>query len=184
MPTKRHHLVIEAVAGKIYAVGGRTATGTNVRTNTLYDPGTDTWTAKKPMPTRRDHVRAAVIGDKIYVMGGFTSGYPSGVTGKVEVYDPDTDSWSTATAMPTARADFGMSTVGERIQAFGGVNGGGVQKVNEEYDPVTGSWRILAPMPSARRAIDGAEVAGVVYVPGGSPSVNDRCLRAHVSFAP
>jgi hypothetical protein len=77
-----------------------------------------------------------------------------------------------------------MSTLGGRIQAFGGVNGSGVQAVNEEYDPSTGLWRSLTPMPTARRAIDGGQVDGVVYVPGGSPIVTDRSLRAHVSFAP
>jgi N-acetylneuraminic acid mutarotase len=68
-----------ALGAKLYVIGGfrRNSDGsitTNVRTVTVYDPGTNTWTTRAPLPTGRSDipaVRVVVNGQgKIEMIGG------------------------------------------------------------------------------------------------------------------
>jgi hypothetical protein len=69
MPTGRTRLTSEALAGKIYAVGGFNYDGEQ-RTVEEYDPATDTWQSIKSMLTPREMLASAVAGGKLYVSGG------------------------------------------------------------------------------------------------------------------
>ncbi len=52
--------VAAAVAGRVYAIGGRHGTTNQVvATVQAYDPATDTWTQVLPMPTARLFLAAA-----------------------------------------------------------------------------------------------------------------------------
>jgi N-acetylneuraminic acid mutarotase len=64
MHQARAGLGVAAVNGKIYAIGGTTASGSYppdifsggfVGINEEYDPATDTWATKASMPTPRDY---------------------------------------------------------------------------------------------------------------------------------
>ena len=75
MPVKRCSAIAEAVAGKIYVIGGleplENGQGTRVSgRNEVYDPATDTWTSRSPMPTTRNHAFSGAVNGKIYVIGG------------------------------------------------------------------------------------------------------------------
>jgi N-acetylneuraminic acid mutarotase len=78
MPRQRWSGAGVALAGKLHILGGfqRDPDGTvkRVRTNSVYDPGTNTWTTKAPMPTERFDFaasRVAVNGKaRIEAVGG------------------------------------------------------------------------------------------------------------------
>jgi N-acetylneuraminic acid mutarotase len=149
MNEARSGLGVAAVDGKIYAIGGSTASGLLtssppqaiitspgfvdgfVGTNEEYDPSTDTWTYKASMPTARISFATAVYQNKIYCIGGrISNGYTTSYTTVNEVYDPATNTWETKTSMPSAKGWITANVVGDKIY----VVGGGV------YDPVTDSW--------------------------------------------
>jgi hypothetical protein len=141
MPTPRSALGVAAVDGKIYAIGGKThGGGIAVAANEMYDPVSDTWTAKAPMPTRRASFGIAVYENKIYCIGGSTS---SGVTGINEVYDPATDTWETKASLPNPRYGIKANVVDGEIYLTGGEPN---PSLNEVYDPVADSWTTKAPI--------------------------------------
>ena len=168
LPVKRCAANAEEVGGKIYVIGGmepfENGDGTRVTgRNEMYDPATNTWTARSPMPTSRNHAYAGVVNGKIYVIGGrIGSGMIGGpnMTGAtdidiVEEYDPATNLWSTLKQrMPTPRSGGGAATYDGKIY----VSGGEYQsrqmlaafRALERYDPVNDTWEILPSMPSAR----------------------------------
>ena len=69
MPSPRSGTAAAALGGKIFVFGGEAPSGTFNQTES-YDPGTDSWSAWKPMPTGRHGLGAAVVGQKIYVISG------------------------------------------------------------------------------------------------------------------
>ena len=158
MKVARSGIGVAVVNGKIYAIGGSTASGSlpgvnggavlgyrdlggQVGTNEEYNPETDTWTTKKSMATPRIVFATAVYQNKIYCIGGKTS---NGFTGVNEVYDPATDTWETKAAMPTARGWLAAGVVKDKIYLIGGSPNG---TLNEVYNPATDSWTTKASIP-------------------------------------
>jgi hypothetical protein len=79
------------------------------------------------------------------------------------------DHWTVTSAMLTPRGDLAVVAVGDGLYAIGGTvfgipPGNGE---NERYDFASGQWGTRAPMPTPLTMIGGAEVDGVIYVPGG-----------------
>jgi len=147
MPTLRSYICAGVVDNKIYVFGGANSSGV-LNTVEMYDPTSDTWTAKTPMPTARRMPACGVVDNKIYVIGGEASGTAYGT---VEVYDPLTDSWETKASMPTPRSGHAIGVVKEKIYAIGGncIDWTAITTV-EEYDPTTDSWQTKTDMPTAR----------------------------------
>jgi hypothetical protein len=162
MQQARSGLGVASVNGKIYAIGGTTASGFmpsipgsavlgnrdiggHVGTNEEYDPETDTWTYKASMPTPRIVFATAVYQNRIYCIGGKTA---DGYTEVNEVYDPATDTWETRTAMPTARGWLTANVVDNKIYVISGTS-------NEVYDTETDSWTTKTPSPLAASFVGG-----------------------------
>jgi N-acetylneuraminic acid mutarotase len=174
MHQARGFLEATAVNGKIYAIGGRTVTGTPqyttggvVGTNEEYNPATDTWTLKKPMPTPRETFAIATYQNKIYCIGGYA---PDGsATGVNEVYDPATDTWETKASLPNPRYGVKANVVEGKIYLIGGdvgnvSSGYTYLSRNDVYDPATDSWTTKAEMPTAVSSVVSAVVGSKIYV--------------------
>jgi N-acetylneuraminic acid mutarotase len=159
MHEARSGLGVEAVNGKIYAIGGSAENGfipnaygsiiytesaNGVATNEEFNPETNTWIYKAPMPTARLAFATAVYKDKIYCIGGQANG---SFIGQNEVYDPVTNSWEIKTSMPTARGWVTASVVNGKIYVMSGYSPK-PSTVNEVYDPETNSWENSTPSPS------------------------------------
>jgi hypothetical protein len=172
MQQARAGLGVAVVNGKIYAIGGSTASGSYppdifaggfVGTNEEYDPETDTWTTKASMPTPRDYFAIAAYGNKIYCIGGAVgfsvderTGFHSYIgSGVNEVYDTVTNRWVTKTPMP----DYGME-----CQAY--VVNGKIYVVDGSfvyaYDPENDSWATKTRMPKPYPKYDSSPVSAVV----------------------
>lgn len=185
MPTPRGALAVAVVDGKIHAIGGNAADGSqlpahehgasqddnSVATHEVYDPAADSWTRLAPMPTSRNHLGAAVIAGKIHVVGGRTSTTMELTTH--EIYDSASGTWTGGPPVPTGRS--GIAVVAHRGQVY--VFGGeavrtGLSKTFDEaerFDPATGGWQRLAPMPTARHGLGAASIGAAIHVISGGP---------------
>ena len=170
MPTSRSGLDLEAVSGKIYAIGGSNSSG-DLTVNEMYDPATDRWSTKSSMPTARTGFATAVYENKIYVIGGSVG---DGFTGNVEVYDPIDDTWQTLASMPTPRADLTANVVGDKIYLIGGRIYSSVSPyynqtdITQVYDVKTNTWSTNTSMPTALQGYASTVVGTKIYIIGGS----------------
>jgi N-acetylneuraminic acid mutarotase len=157
MNQARAGLGVVAVNGKIYAIGGSTASGTYppdmfyggfVGTNEEYDPTTDTWTTKVLMPTPRAYFAIAGYQNKIYCIGGAIgfsvdeqSGFYSYVESSVnEVYDTVTNTWETKTPLPYAQLGLQASVLNGKIYVVGGA-------YTYVYYPENDTWELKKQAP-------------------------------------
>jgi ribosomal protein S8 len=172
MHQARAGLGVVAVNGKIYAIGGTTASGQYppdcfaggfVGTNEEYDPETDTWTTKASMPTPRDYFAIAAYQNKIYCIGGaigftvdqwglFHSYVASGVN---EVYDTVTSTWETKTPMPVVGMKIQAHVINGEIYVMG-------VAFTYVYDPENDSWTSKTRMPASPPPSSGSYPVSVV----------------------
>jgi N-acetylneuraminic acid mutarotase len=181
MPTARFGLTSSVVNGKIYAIGGATGPGADVRTVEEYDPATDSWTKKADMLTAVSWYSASVINDKIYAIGGATA-----VAGRstVQEYDPATDTWKRKADMPTPRWALSASALNGRIYAIGGALEIAGLRTVEEYDPTTNTWTRKADMPTPRILMSTSVVDGIIYAIGGTSSQGGSLLSTVEAYDP
>ena len=173
MPTKRYYLCTAVVDGLIYAIGGNpdaavsaSGRGPALATVEVYDPATDTWTARADAPLALEFSSASVVEGKIYVFGNWVE---EKAVPTAQEYDPATDTWRARADMPTDRGGLSTSVVNGKIYALGGLvtYAGYNMTAVEEYDPATDTWAAKAPMPS-KRAAPTVVVNGRIYVFGGA----------------
>jgi N-acetylneuraminic acid mutarotase len=185
MPTPRGALAVAVVEGKIHAIGGNAADGSqlppnehgaaqednSVATHEVYDPAADSWTRLAPMPTSRNHLGAAVIAGRIHVVGGRTSTTMELTTH--EVYDPASGVWTAGPPVPTGRSGIAVVAHRGQVYVFGGETVGTLLSKTfdeaERFDPATGLWQRLAPMPTARHGLGAASLGAAIYVISGGP---------------
>jgi hypothetical protein len=184
MHEARSGLGVVAVNGKIYAIGGSTASGQYppdvefggfVGTNEEYDPATDTWATKASMPTPRDYFAIAAYENKIYCIGGavgfkvdeygFYSYVRSGVN---EVYDTVTDTWETRAPMPNDAMGLEAKVV---VDCQAHVVNGKIYVMDWSfidwpymyvYDPAADSWSSGTRMPQPYPDYDSSPTSAVV----------------------
>jgi N-acetylneuraminic acid mutarotase len=126
MPTARNHLLVGAVGGKIYAIGGRIgaafiglASDTDVVEE--YDPGADLWRIKARMPTARSAIAGGVHGGRIYVAGGEMQDTQKSATFRAfEAYDPASNSWTVMPPMPVSRHGMAGGITGDMLHLVSG----------------------------------------------------------------
>jgi N-acetylneuraminic acid mutarotase len=168
------------VDGKIYVVGGNNGT-TPLAHTYVYDPATDSWTAKAPYPGNVGMPFTGVVNGIIYVAGGQG---PNGAVATVEAYDPATDAWTAKASMPTARDAGAGAVVGGRLYTVGGTHtGSDFLATVEVYDAATNTWTPDTPMPTPRVNFAAASVKGVLYALGGRNQPENR-LATNEAFTP
>jgi N-acetylneuraminic acid mutarotase len=130
-PTKREHLGVTALNGRIYAVGGRLAgADTNLQLFEVFTPGRG-WRRLAPVPGRRGGTTAAATGSTILSAGGET---PTVTIRTAYAYSTRTRRWRRLPNLPTPRHGLGGVAFGKRIYVIGGGRQpglGGVSGVNE-----------------------------------------------------
>ncbi|MCL2135288.1 MAG: hypothetical protein FWH37_07025 [Candidatus Bathyarchaeota archaeon] len=151
LPQARANLGVVTVEGKIYAIGGYTATNQEwwgpyqagfVDTNERYDPATDKWVTLEPMPTPRASFAIAVYQGKIYCMGGEVLHNPGdyNIYRVTEVYDPVANSWSTKKDVPFEGLGFRVYVVDGELFAIAGCD-------LFTYDPGADEWNKKTSIP-------------------------------------
>jgi N-acetylneuraminic acid mutarotase len=181
MPTPRADFAVEVIGDKIYVVGGYNSGSDEnyyLRSLEVFDPATNSWTAKTPMNSARSGLASGVVNGKLYVFGGnCDKNWESGCLYTVEEYDPATNAWTKKEPMPTPRADLIGAVVNDKIYAIGGSiydNGEWYYFGNvEEYDPAANTWKAKTPMNTPRCDGAAAVAGGAIYVAGGICNVKN-----------
>jgi N-acetylneuraminic acid mutarotase len=174
LPVAMAEVGVAALNGKVYVIGG-TRQAPNAAPewastlNMMYDPATNSWTARAPLPQGLSHVGVAALGGKIYAVGGFTDIIHMGPQSVVFAYDPTADSWSKVGSLSTSRGSVAVAAVDGKLHAFGGRQADEILKVpappgapemsqtrgtttlHEIYDPAKKSWKVGAPIPGPGR---------------------------------
>jgi len=117
-PTPREHLGVTALAGTVYAVGGRTAgLDTNLIDFESYRPGDRTWRRLSPVPDPRGGTGAAAQAGAVVSVGGEE---PGGTIAEVLAYRVAERRWVQLADLPTPRHGVGVAALGGRVFVIGG----------------------------------------------------------------
>jgi glucose/arabinose dehydrogenase/N-acetylneuraminic acid mutarotase len=140
MQIRRDNPGSAAIDGKLYTFGGRTrnADGTTLNGTLsnveMYDPATNTWTARAPMPTGRRTMAVGVVDGRAHVMGGERA-LNNETFPQNEEYDPVTNTWRALEPMPTPRHGAVAGTINGFTYVIGGgpIAGSSFTTVNEAF---------------------------------------------------
>jgi hypothetical protein len=117
-PTRREHLGVTALNGRIYAVGGRTAGfDTNLAAFEVYRPGARSWTRLAPVPGKRGGTAAGAVGRSVVSAGGEA---PGGTIRTVFAYDTEARRWRRLPNLPTPRHGLGVVGADGRVYVVAG----------------------------------------------------------------
>lgn len=163
-----------AHGGKLYCIGGRPVSGTDM---VSFDAATATWTTLAPMPDARAGTTSAVVGDSIFVFGGRKGAAPCagpavapGAETTILEYDIAKNLWSNAGNLAVNRSDATVARAGDSVFVFGGCDGVTSLDSVEEYNPHTQTSSVVATMPGGARSDAAAARAGnLIHVLGGFP---------------
>jgi N-acetylneuraminic acid mutarotase len=160
------------VQGKIYVFGNENWTGYPYNKDwvNVYDPETDSWSARTSMP-QSVYVRVAAVDDIIYVFGS-SIGDPNireNLVTSVFKYNPATDVWTQLADNPNARMISSVAALNGKIYVMGGQSEEfAFSNALDVYDPETDTWEYnVAPLPTARSWIEAIGANGKVYAVGG-----------------
>ncbi|XP_026127536.1 kelch-like protein 9 isoform X1 [Carassius auratus] len=173
---KRTFFHLSALKGKLYAVGGRNATG-EIDSVECYNLNKNEWTFVAPMCEPHYGHAGTVHGGLMYVSGGITR---DAFQKELLCYNPDGDVWSRRADMMELRGLHCMCTVGDRLYVMGGNHFRGTNDYDdvlscEFYSPETDQWTVVAAMPRGQSDVGVAVFKGRIYVVGGY-SWNSRCM--------
>lgn len=164
----RHENAFVEYKGKFYLIGGRGINPVNV-----FDPLTNTWTAKGKTPIQMHHFQAVVYEDVIYILGAMTGGYPTEMPlENVWKYHPESDKWEKGPLIPEARrrGAAGAVVYKDKIYMVSGIEFGHTSGTNnyfDSFDPKTGEWEILTKAPHIRDHFSAIVVGDRLYCVGG-----------------
>ena len=167
-PTARHESSMVTLNGKIYLIGGR-----GVKPVEVYDPETNTWTAKQETPFEIHHFQAVPYQDKIYFLGAMTGKYPKETPlENIWIYYPEKDQWEKGPEIPENRRRGGAGAVlfDDKIYWVCGIDFGHTSGTNnnfDSYDLKTGEWKVLTRAPHIRDHFSAIVVDQKLYVLGG-----------------
>jgi N-acetylneuraminic acid mutarotase len=117
-PTPREHLGVTALAGVVYAVGGRTAgLDTNLLHFESYRPGERSWRRLQPVPDPRGGTGAAGLRGLVVSVGGEE---PAGTIAEVLAYRVSERRWVPLDDLPTPRHGVGVAALGGRVFVIAG----------------------------------------------------------------
>ncbi|XP_067846481.1 kelch-like protein 8 isoform X3 [Heptranchias perlo] len=163
MNSRRRHVGVISVDGKIYAVGGHDG-NEHLGSMEVFDPLTNKWMMKASMNTKRRGISLASLGGPIYAIGGLDD---HTCFSDVERYDIGSDLWSTVAAMNTPRGGVGSVALRNHVYAVGGNDGVVSLSSVERYDPYLDKWTEIKEMGQRRAGNGVGELNGCLYIVGG-----------------
>ncbi|XP_058049418.1 kelch-like protein 8 isoform X2 [Ahaetulla prasina] len=163
MNSRRRHVGVISVGGKVYAVGGHDG-NEHLGSMEVFDPLTNKWMMKASMNTKRRGIALASLGGPIYAIGGLDD---NTCFSEVERYDMESDQWSGVASMNTPRGGVGSVALLNNVYAVGGNDGVASLSSVEKYDPYLDKWIEVKEMGQRRAGNGVSELHGCLYVVGG-----------------
>ncbi|XP_034627348.1 kelch-like protein 8 isoform X2 [Trachemys scripta elegans] len=163
MNSRRRHVGVISVGGKVYAVGGHDG-NEHLGSMEMFDPVTNKWMMKASMNTKRRGIALASVGGPIYAIGGLDD---NTCFSDVERYDIESDRWSGVASMNTPRGGVGSVALVNYVYAVGGNDGVASLSSVERYDPHLDKWIEMKEMGQRRAGNGVSELHGCLYVVGG-----------------
>ncbi|XP_033016529.1 kelch-like protein 8 isoform X2 [Lacerta agilis] len=163
MNSRRRHVGVISVGGKVYAVGGHDG-NEHLGSMEMFDPLTNKWMMKASMNTKRRGIALASLGGPIYAIGGLDD---NTCFSDVERYDIESDQWSAVAPMNTPRGGVGSVALVNHVYAVGGNDGVASLSSVEKYDPHLDKWIEVKEMGQRRAGNGVSELHGCLYVVGG-----------------
>ena len=174
MPVPRHGATMQAVAGKLYLIGGASSHGNDETSIEVFDIATGRWSLmQNAFATSRIGSVSALINGQIAIAGGTT--HDGRFLDSVEYFDPVRNHWTLGYHMLQSRAHFGLTTVEGRLVAIGGILPGGqaddpsATQTMEISAGLNQGWMSGPWMPFPRQGMAVAALGDIVYLIGGSP---------------
>uniref|UniRef100_A0A3Q3XMU9 BTB domain-containing protein n=1 Tax=Mola mola TaxID=94237 RepID=A0A3Q3XMU9_MOLML len=173
---KRTFFHLSALMGKLFAVGGRNASG-EIDTVECYNLKKNEWTFVTNMVEPHYGHAGTVHGELMYISGGINR---DTFQKELWCYDPAADTWSRRADMKEFRGLHCMCTVADRLYVMGGNHFRGSSDYDdvmscEYYSPDTDQWTVVSPMQRGQSDVGVTVFEGQVYVVGGY-SWNSRCM--------
>ncbi len=119
MPTPRHHVALVALAGRLYAIGGRSQGDFSNPAVERYDPRTDTWTRLRPMPQGVGGPAVTAANGRIIVAGGGDDA-ERWISPAAWSYDPARDRWTRLADLREPRHGAALVAAADRAYLLGG----------------------------------------------------------------
>lgn len=152
------------LAGEIYVLGGRLASGELTGVVEAYSPLNDGWRPVSSLPAPAAGGLALANDNFIYYFGGFDGDTP---TANSYRYDPAGQTWETLPPMQLARAGSTGGVLMGRLYVAGGTDGEQALAGCEWFDPAEMAWSTCPDMAQPRVNAGAAVVLNKLYVFGG-----------------
>ncbi len=181
------HIALNAVGGKMFAMGGLGNDHSGVNSFESYDPVTKKWTVMEPMPFAQWGHSSAVLNGKIFIIGGIIGdfGGSGSYVRKLQIYDPLTNTWQFKEfPLNLINAFRAAVTLNGKIYLLPG-GFGSSSDFTFEYDDSTNEWTSRAPMNIRRnQGYTGVVLNGKVYAIGGANPLNHECEASVEEYNP
>jgi N-acetylneuraminic acid mutarotase len=182
LPVAVNHAMAAATRGRLYVLGGGTASAPASRAAFVFFRGR--WTRLPDMPESRAAAGAAVVGRTLYVMGGVTD---AGRLNNRELartglaFDLDAQRWSTIEG-PTPREHLGVTAARGAVYVVAGRTAGFDSNLRlvEVYLPSRRAWSKLPDVPSPRGGTAATTVSNSIVSVGGEAT--DGTIRTVYRF--
>jgi len=153
------------IDGRIYVQGGKDGMGMPTASLYVYNPGTNSWSTRKPMPKPGFGGGAAVIDGKLYVV----TNPGDGTRSMLFRYTPGTDQWAVLAQPYKNLKGAVLGVINGKLYAAGGYKSlGQFSDALLVYNPAKNTWTSKASMPVPRYYGAGRVVGGKLYVAGGA----------------
>lgn len=176
LPQARHHGMAAVVSGRLFVIGGFSASGFDP-TEDVWELVGGTWVERSPLPRPLGAAAAAALDGTVYVVGGAPEG-------GLLAYDPGLDSWEELNPPAVSREHVAAVAFEGEIWAVAGRAGGEIHDTTEIYDPDTDTWRMGPGLGEARSGFGAAVVGGSMVVAGGEVFGPDRALNTTERYDP
>ncbi len=147
-----------AAGGRVYVVGGTTASG---NTRAVYTWNGRRWSGYRSLPVPRFNHAAVALGGRIYVLGGFDGGEEHD-----EVFVNEAGSnrpWFRVADVPRPSHAFGVVAFRGELWLIGGRRGEDVLREVWIYDPRRDRWRRGPALPRPMELLGAAVVGDEIH---------------------
>lgn len=167
MPTATSRASRVVVDGKLYLLGGETASGLSSAV-LAYDAASDSWETRPSLSGPRFVTAEAAVGNVIYLFGG-ADHYPPAPKGNISSYETGTGNYQdNAGTLQVPRFRAAAAYCQGMVYVFGGMGTGGTLDSYEMFDPNTGQSYQMGAMPEPRENMSVVELNGFIYLIGGN----------------